>query len=176
MKTTRRSLLLGASSLAAQAAASSTVKIVEFHPDGSRKSVTTVEKLRRTDAEWRKQLTPEQFDVTRLKGTERAFTGKLWDNHADGIYSCVCCGTALFDSRTKFESGTGWPSFFQPIAKENVREITDISYGMQRVEVVCKRCDGHLGHVFDDGPRPSRLRYCMNSASMTFAPRGSKSI
>lgn len=177
MKTTRRQLFFAASGVSGMATwASAAVKIVEFHPDGSRKGVISVEKLRKTDAEWKKQLTPEQFDVTRRKGTERAFTGKLWDNHADGIYSCACCGTALFDSRTKFESGTGWPSFFQPIAKENVGEITDVSYGMRRVEVVCKRCEAHLGHVFDDGPKPTGLRYCMNSASMTFASRGSKSI
>lgn len=127
-----------------------------------------MEKVKKTEEEWRKQLTPEQYHVARQKGTEPAFTGKYWDNHEDGTYRCVCCGEELFDSATKFESGTGWPSFSAPLDPTKVRTETDTSYGMRRVEALCAQCDAHLGHVFPDGPRPTGTRFCMNSASLDF--------
>jgi len=127
-----------------------------------------MDKVRKTDEEWRKELTPEQYHVARQKGTEPAFTGKYWDNHEKGLYRCACCGAELFQSDTKFESGTGWPSFYAPIEAGKVRTDEDTSYGMRRVEALCAQCDAHLGHVFPDGPKPSGLRYCMNSASLHF--------
>lgn len=127
-------------------------------------------KVSRTDEEWRAQLTPEQFRVLRHQGTEAPFCGNLLDNKKHGVYLCAGCGLPLFSSNAKFNSGTGWPSFFQPVASENVLEHRDTSHGMVRVEIVCARCDGHLGHVFEDGPRPTGLRFCLNSESLTFTP------
>jgi peptide-methionine (R)-S-oxide reductase len=122
----------------------------------------------KTDEEYKRDLTPEQYHVARRKGTEPAFSGKYWNHHEEGVYNCVCCGTPLFDSKTKYDSGTGWPSFYEPIAQENVRTDADDSYGMHRTEVACSTCGAHLGHVFDDGPKPTRQRFCMNSASLDF--------
>jgi peptide-methionine (R)-S-oxide reductase len=125
----------------------------------------------KTDEDWKKQLSPEQYRIMRQAGTERAFTGKYWDHHEAGVYRCGACGQELFASDTKFNSGTGWPSFYQPVKKELVEEISDKTHGMERVEARCSNCGAHLGHVFDDGPNPTGLRYCINSASLDFAPK-----
>jgi peptide-methionine (R)-S-oxide reductase len=160
--------------LAAKAAASGPppiVTIVEFSDAGVRLGVVQVPKIVKSDDEWRSQLSSGAYDITRYADTEIPFSGEYWNRHDKGLYRCVDCGTALFSSETKFESGTGWPSFWAPIAKENVHEISDVSLGMERIAVACRECDAHLGHVFDDGPPPTRLRYCMNSASLRFVKR-----
>ncbi len=146
----------------------SMVRVCVFNADGKLTGPIEMPKVVKTDEQWRRQLTPEQYRIARGKGTERAFCGNLLDNKEHGVYCCICCGLPLFSSEAKFNSGTGWPSFFQPIAKGNVAEVPDNSHGMVRTEILCARCDGHLGHVFDDGPRPTGLRFCLNSESLTF--------
>jgi len=166
----RRPAALAAS--AANSVEPKEVEIVLFTDAGERLRKARVAKVVKSAEEWHKQLSGNVFDITRNADTEMAYSGKYWNLHEKGIFRCICCDNALFDSATKFDSGTGWPSFWQPIAKENVTELRDTSWGMVRTAVSCTECDAHLGHVFDDGPRPTGLRYCMNSASLRFVARG----
>jgi peptide-methionine (R)-S-oxide reductase len=147
------------------------VKIVQFDDAGKKLQTGAVKKVVQTDSEWRKLLTSEQYYVTRHAATDTAFTGTYYEIHEAGLFRCICCATALFSSDAKFDSGTGWPSFWAPIAEENVRKHSDVSFGMERIEVLCMRCDAHLGHVFDDGPPPTNLRYCINESSLRFIRR-----
>jgi peptide-methionine (R)-S-oxide reductase len=163
-------VILATRSFANDNSGSDKVTVMQFSEDGKPLGRTTLSKVRK-EAEWRKVLSPLAYEVTREQGTERPFSQPGYDRHEPGIYRCVCCDNALFDASTKFDSGTGWPSFWQPIAAENVHEISDHMFGMTRTEVKCALCDAHLGHVFDDGPKPTGLRYCMNTVALRFVAK-----
>ncbi len=162
----------GAASNAEKSATPSVVSIEIFSAAGKSEKIVNIPKVIKTDEQWSKQLSVQAFKVARRAGTERAFSGEYAKSHGDGLYRCICCANALFDSKTKYESGTGWPSFWQAISSLNVIKSSDRSFGMQRDEISCGLCDAHLGHVFNDGPKPTGLRYCMNSVALNFVPRG----